>query len=489
MFQSLRGRLILLLVLLVIAATAAGTLMVGLFHQSATAQSAQAESQVARACDAIAGTYRFYSAGWQGPARGLDDEALRRQLATVLQTALRGRTGIEGGIWQSEKESLAYAYPTYQGSGPKTDVPQAEHARIHALNQTALSQEREVSSRYDAATQILLLAACPLPGPIPNLTGWTMTRVNTFAGTAYRQLMAGLAVLLASVGAAAVVLTPLTVRWSRHVGQIESALKTHDVAELPRLAPTGERELDRIVRALNEAGERLGDARHTADRLTRQVNAAQRMATIGRVAAGVAHEIRNPIAAMLLKAETAIVGDSDRKDQALNLILTQIQRVDALLRRLLSATEPNQLRPQSVDIRGFLGSRLVAHADLARAKEVSLDSRVYQDSASFDPEQMRSALDNLILNAIQAAPSRSRVTVTARPAGEHLVLSVHDEGLGPPADIRDHLFEPFVTGRADGTGLGLWIVREIASAHGGTACLALSNSGTIFEIAIPCQPS
>ena len=489
MFQSLRGRLILLLVLLVIAATAAGILMVGLFHQSATAQSAQAEAQVARACDGIAGTYRFYAAGWQGPARGLDDEALRRELTTVLQTALRDRTGIEGGVWQVEKESLAYAYPTYQGSGPKTDLPQAELARIRALNQTALSQEREVSSRYDAATQILLLAACPLPGPIPNLTGWTMTRVVTFAGPAYRQLMAGLAVLLASVLAAAAVLTPLTVKWSRHVGQIETALKSHDLAELPRLAPTGERELDRIVRALNEAGQRLGDARDTADRLTRQVNAAQRMATIGRVAAGVAHEIRNPIAAMLLKAETAIAGDSGRKDQALNLILTQIQRVDALLRRLLSATEPNQLRPQRVDIRGFLSSRLTAHADLARAKEVSLDSQVYQDSASFDPEQMRSALDNLILNAIQAAPSRSRVTVTARAAGGSLVLSVHDEGSGPPAGIREHLFEPFVTGRADGTGLGLWIVREIASAHGGTTRIGLWNSGTTFEIAIPCQPS
>ncbi len=489
MFQSLRGRLILLLVLLVIAAAAAGTLMVGLFHQSAAAQSAQAEAQVARGCDAIADTYRFYSAGWQGPARGLDDEALRRELTTVLQIALHDRTGIEGGIWQVDKQSLAYAYPTYQGSGPKTDLPQAELPRIHALNQTALSQEREVSSRYDAATQILLLAACPLPGPIPNLTGWTMTRVNTFAGTAYRQLMAGLAVLLASVMAAAAVLTPLTVRWSRHVGQIESALKAHDVAELPKLAPTGERELDRIVRALNDAGQRLGNARYTADRLTRQVNAAQRMATIGRVAAGVAHEIRNPIAAMLLKAETAIAGDSDRKDQALNLILTQIQRVDALLRRLLSATEPSQLRPEPVDIRGFLGSRLAAHADFARAKEVSLESQVYQDTASLDPEQMRTALDNLILNAIQAAPVRSRVIVTARVADGSLVLSVHDEGSGPPAAIREHLFEPFVTGRADGTGLGLWIVREIASAHGGTTRIGVSNSGTIFEVAIPWRPS
>jgi nitrogen-specific signal transduction histidine kinase len=64
-------------------------------------------------------------------------------------------------------------------------------------------------------------------------------------------------------------------------------------------------------------------------------------------------------------------------------------------------------------------------------------------------------------------------------------LSVHDEGGGPPAAIRDHLFEPFVTGRADGTGLGLSVVFEVAAAHGGTARLANSSTGTTFEIVVP----
>src|SRR5580700_2830619 len=115
MFRSLRGRLIVLLVLLVAAAGAAGALMVGLFHQSATAQAGQAEAEIGRACDAITGAYRFYSAGWQGPAPDPDDEKLRRDLAVVVQTALRDRTGIEGGIWQANAGSLAYAFPTYQG--------------------------------------------------------------------------------------------------------------------------------------------------------------------------------------------------------------------------------------------------------------------------------------------------------------------------------------------------------------------------------------
>lgn len=242
-----------LLVLLVAAAIAAGILMVDLFRQSATAQAGRAEAEIGRGCDAIARAYRFYIAGSQGPATRLD-ERRARALTPVVQTALRDRFGIEGGIWQSEVGSLAYAFPTYQGTGSKTDVPQAELPRIQALNRAASEEDRPVASRYETSSQILLMTACPLPGPLAGLTGWTMTRVVTFAGRGYRQLMGGLGILFAAVLGAAVLLTPLTINWSRHVSRIESALQTHDIAEMPALSKTGERELDRIVTALNEAG-------------------------------------------------------------------------------------------------------------------------------------------------------------------------------------------------------------------------------------------
>ena len=102
---------------------------------------------------------------------------------------------------------------------------------------------------------------------------------------------------------------------------------------------------------------------------------------------------------------------------------------------------------------------------------------------------MRRALDNLVLNAVEAAPAGTAIVVAARHDHESLVVSVRDEGSGPPVQIRDHLFEPFVTGRADGTGLGLSIVREVAVAHGGTARLGSCQAGTVFEIVVPWRPS
>ena len=110
-------------------------------------------------------------------------------------------------------------------------------------------------------------------------------------------------------------------------------------------------------------------------------------------------------------------------------------------------------------------------------------------SAQVDPQLARLALDNLLLNAIQAAPTHSSVEMRAEEEAGQLSLSVRDTGVGPPADIRERLFEPFVTGRTDGTGLGLSIVREVAEAHRGCVRYRHDDAGTVFEMILPCQPS
>ncbi len=229
-----------------------------------------------------------------------------------------------------------------------------------------------------------------------------------------------------------------------------------------------------------------GDAR--TNQLARQVATGERLAAIGRVTAGVAHEIRNPIAAMRLKAENALAGDVERRNHALAMILGRIGRLDALLRRLLKVTEREKLNHESVALRPFLESCLAPHVELARSKTIALECVADADEATFDPDQMCRALDNLILNAIEAAPKETSVVVAARRDRDNLVLSVRDRGPGPPDEIRDQLFEPFVTGRAEGTGLGLSIVREVAAAHGGTARLGACQAGTTFEIVAPWRP-
>jgi signal transduction histidine kinase len=129
---------------------------------------------------------------------------------------------------------------------------------------------------------------------------------------------------------------------------------------------TGERELDRIVNALNATGTRLSDER-------RRASAAERLAAVGRLAAGLAHEIRNPIAAMRLKAENALAGeDEGRRVSALRSILEQVGRLDGLLRDLLAMTQRRELKPSEVDLRAFLERTADGHRELAAGKGVSL---------------------------------------------------------------------------------------------------------------------
>src|SRR5262249_60183273 len=123
------------------------------------------------------------------------DDTLKGRLVEAAQAALGGAPGVEGGIWQADAGSLAYAFPTYEGTGPKTDLPEAERTSIRQVNGDVARSERPLTMRQTTRSQVLLLHACPIAGPLPNVTAWTMTRVFTGQGPAYNQLLIGLTVL------------------------------------------------------------------------------------------------------------------------------------------------------------------------------------------------------------------------------------------------------------------------------------------------------
>jgi hypothetical protein len=160
-------------------------------------------------------------------------------------------------------------------------------ARRHA---SSLSNEgsglNPAGVRFSIAPQVLLVQACPLRGPLPGTTAWTMTRTFTAEGPAYTQLLAGLAVLVLTIFGSALWLARVLSSWSRKIALLEDALGKGNsgLADLPTLPTTGE-ELDRLVDALNNMGKRLARERQRAA-------AAERLAAIGRLSAGLAHPSR-----------------------------------------------------------------------------------------------------------------------------------------------------------------------------------------------------
>lgn len=477
--RSLRARLLVLWAFSLAACVAAGALLVQISGQSTAAQVQRGEAVVARACDLIRERYAFYTTDWSGSAPPLDDAGLRADLGAAVSLALARQAGVEGGVWQTEAGSLAYAFPTYPGTGPKTDLPAAEAASVQAANEQAARDEAAIARMSGGGTQTLLLYACPLPGPIENLTAWTMTRVQR--ASAADGLRGGLLLLFALMLGMSAWLAWLLRAWSRRVGAMEAGLARHRDDLPPMLPRTGEPDLDRIADALNQAGQRLIEARRRSAELGVRVVAAERLAALGRVAAGVAHEIRNPLAAMRLRAENGLAGDDDRRRRALGAVLEQIGRLDRLLAELLAMTQRRDPALAPADIGTLLASCMERHADQAAAAQVRLHAEG-AGTALIDASLIGRALDNLASNAIRHTPAGGRVSLRAERSGGRLRLLVDDTGPGVAPDLRGSLFEPFATGRADGTGLGLAIARELVEAHGGRLSLAASEQGARFVI-------
>ena len=482
---SARGQLLALWLLSAMSAAATAYLFWQFYSQTAARQVAEGQEQAARGCRAIADRYRFYKTGWTATSPKVDPGALRGDLTAVVATALSRMAGVEGGIWSQSARPLAYAFPTYEGSGPKTDVPAAELPTIQRVNEEALAADVPVDRLQPGRSQTLIVHACPLPGVLPGLTAWTMTRVTTWSGPAYDRLRWGLALTAFTVVMSTVLLAVVLLGWTRRVTALQGRLgAAHDV-DLPRLPATGDMDLDRLVLALNAAGERLQEAR-------RQAGAAERLAAVGRLSAGLAHEIRNPLAAMRLRAENALAGnDPARARASLQSMLEQITRLETLLRNLLATTHRKKPDLATTDLVALLRQRAEAHRELAERKRVSL---VVENAASpvvadCDEPELARAVDNLLINAIEATGAESRITLSARREKNSAVIRIEDEGKGVDASVAGRLFEPLATSRPEGTGLGLAIVREIARAHGGEAQYKQLQNGSAFEIELPCLPS
>ncbi|MFP4040074.1 MAG: two-component system sensor histidine kinase NtrB [Desulfosudaceae bacterium] len=226
--------------------------------------------------------------------------------------------------------------------------------------------------------------------------------------------------------------------------------------------------------------------------LEKEIARSKHLAAIGKLAAGVAHEIRNPLSSIKGLAtyfkENSVKARQDYV--AAETLLNEVERLNLAVAQLLEFAHPIALNLTEVSLQELLDHSLrLVENDLKR-KEISYQATILcrQDVFETDRDRMIQILLNLYLNAIEAmsAGDSLSVTVADPDTAEGIVLEVSDTGQGIPADELDHIFDPYFTTRNDGTGLGLSIVYKLVETLGGEiSAESVVDQGTVFRIWIP----
>lgn len=208
---------------------------------------------------------------------------------------------------------------------------------------------------------------------------------------------------------------------------------------------------------------------------------AERLSAAGQLSAGLAHEIRNPLASISGAAGILMRAHASQEDtqDCLQIIQAESMRLSRLLTNFLEFARTRSLRMQAVEVRALLESVMALALHQAPADHVRLECRVEPggEVVECDPEQLKQVLLNLVLNAVQASPTGGVVEVSARQDGAVLAIEVADEGRGIPPELRDRVFEPFFTTREQGTGLGLAVAAKIVEQHRGTLTVLVNEGG------------
>jgi signal transduction histidine kinase len=232
--------------------------------------------------------------------------------------------------------------------------------------------------------------------------------------------------------------------------------------------------------------------------LEEQVQRAQRLAALGRLAGGLAHEIRNPLgivraAAQMLGRELQI---DARFSEYTGVIQTEIDRVDRLIDQLLSYARPQPMSRRPVQIATLIERAVSLTRAYGAQQGVQLDTDIAPDLpvVDGDAELLHQALVNLLINGIQATPQGGEVYVRAmmdvRGDTTDLVLEVRDTGRGIAEADLSRIFDPFFSTRDDGVGLGLSIVQQIVHEHSGVVTVTSETGvGTVFTVRLPTPTS
>ena len=417
-------------------------------------------------------------------------------LSQVTASVLQREEGIEGGFLAGPGPLVGYAFPTHEGPGPQKTMPRRERPTIDQLAHKAEASGSPQSFSFEGPHDVVLFVAEPVRESVAGnqqITGavWLMQRLPDLNRGRSKQL------LFASLGFGAAALVTALLAWfvtveisggvsavTRRLGLLEQDLSHATVPEERSQLAEFERVLTGIDAMAVSLQRRIENERH----LESQLRHRERLSSLGQFAAGVAHELRNPLATIRLRAQMSQHASAEvNVTRNSTVILEEVDRLDTMIGRLLYFARPISLDLQRLDLSDLCLSVVNSWKDRAPdGITLSCDTAAGIEVIA-DRSRLLQVLDNLIENAVQASKLfAGEVQIQTTRHDDSVQIDVLDTGTGFNATALDHAFDPFFTTKETGTGLGLSIAFELVQAHGGELKAASRpGGGAIVSIILP----
>jgi signal transduction histidine kinase len=464
-----------LLVTALLAVFLTGVLVVDLTRNLRTVVISEANKTLASAVKELGQSGR----GWESVRKGrpLSKELVDRELRPISYEVLRSYLDVEGGFLLNE-DVVGHSFPPYTEPGSSLLQPPVERREVLA----ALAESRRTghfANRVIQDQNDLVLVAV-LASPTSELSAWSLRRIFNFSDSSELNkrllLVAAMVVSLITIGA----VLHLSFSLQRGFEVIQAGLEQLRTAPNYRL-PDQDHELRTIVQAINTMAE-------SRQKLEADLRREDRLRVMGRVVAGIAHEIRNPLNSIRLTIRVLArrLNCQPSAEEPINLITNEIDRLDSLLKSMLvfRADEPEKERRQPL--------KPLLERTLALVKPHAEDNRVTfrvtapaECEALVDSDHLQQALMNLLLNAIDASGNSGEVDVSMRTVDGYVEIDVEDSGPGLPPEQQERIFEAFYTTKKGGTGLGLAVTKALLEKMGAKIESRNGSRGARFRIQLP----
>lgn len=442
-----------------------------------------------------------------GEASPLQNPALessRRALTLLSRVVLQNVEGVEGGFYSSTADALigdSFAILPGLEEGPSNSAALADpYSSILQIARTATLSHEPSEQVLTAANDIVIIEAEPIQDGREFIgSAWTSKRLSGLPGAnRFRAYL-----ITAGLGTAAlacVVLTLLVVHNLQYgVRKVENGLENLErnlEAQIPIDADP--EEIRQISRAINRLGATLREKIEHEKQIEDRLSHSERLAGLGRLVAGVAHEVRNPLATIRLRLQMCQQEtENPGVQESCEIALEEVERLNGMVNRLLNFSQPLRLHPEPTDIGRLIHQRLTILHEKARQHGVRflMNAPENPEPLNLDQSRMAQVFDNLIQNAIEAMDEHGgtlRVNVASQNgagtgAGE-ICVEFNDTGKGICSDMVGRIFDPFFTTKPSGTGLGLSICHELVRAHGGEIRVqSAEGRGTTVRIVLPVR--